>query len=111
MTAAQEILIRVATDFSDTPGPRHRSEGDFSGDEFLEDVLLPAFERAQESGSLLVVNLDDCAGFATSFLEAAFGGLARKHGADAVEKVVRIVATDEPLLAQEIAQYIADTRG
>ena len=35
--------IRVA-DFSTLPGPRYRSEGPHSGEEFREERLKPAFE-------------------------------------------------------------------
>ena len=103
-----QIHINIARDFSRTPGPRRREEGEHSGEQFLEEVLDPKFVEAKNSGSKVVVNLDGCAGFATSFLEAVFGGLARKYGSDVVTKYVKVVAHDEPLLAEEIERYVKD---
>ena len=70
------MLTLPVAKFSDTPGPRSREEGDFSGEQFLEEVLLPQFEEAVRTNQKLVVDLDGAEGYATSFLEAAFGGLA-----------------------------------
>ena len=30
------MTIRISSDFSETPGARYRSEGDFSGEEFRD---------------------------------------------------------------------------
>jgi hypothetical protein len=106
-TSAQ-FFVSVARDFSPHPGPRRRDEGLNSGEEFLETLLEPKFIEARRSSEKVVVDLDGCSGFATSFLEAVFGGLARKYGIDEVLRHTEIVSRDEPMLKDEIEAYIRD---
>jgi hypothetical protein len=105
------ITISVAKDFSETPGPRSKDEGEFSGDQFREEVLEPAFIRARESDQTLIVDLDGVVGYATSFLEAAFGGLARTYGPTEVLGRVQLTCNDEPSLVEEVTKYIKEARG
>jgi len=100
------IRISVANDFSYTPGSRYRSEGEYSGEEFLEDHALPAFEEARERKVKLVIDLDGVAGYATSFLEETFGGLSREFGPEAVRRRVEVVTEDDPYLKRYIERYI-----
>jgi hypothetical protein len=65
--------ISIAQDFSRFPGGRFRDDGDFSGQRFREDFLVPALT----SSDVVVVDLDGTLGFGSSFLEEAFGGLVR----------------------------------
>ncbi|MGB8030858.1 MAG: STAS-like domain-containing protein [Terracidiphilus sp.] len=104
------ITLSVAKDFSETPGPRSREEGEFSGDEFRDNFLKPAFVQARDSRQRLVVDLDGVVGYATSFLEAAFGGLAREFGPCAVLETVELVCSDEPSLVEEVKRYIEDAK-
>jgi hypothetical protein len=103
-------VISIAKDFAETPGPRARDEGDFSGEEFLERLLRPAYVRAVGEGSTLTVDLDGTEGYATSFLEATFGGLAREFDAAEILRVVAFKSDDEPFLVNEIKGYITDAR-
>lgn len=100
------MIIRIATDFSETPGARYRTEGDFSGEEFRESILEPKFKEAKNKGELLTIDLDGGYGYPTSFLEEAFGGLARKYGAASVSATLKFVSRDEPSLIDEIQEYI-----
>jgi hypothetical protein len=101
------MKLSVADDFTVTPGPRARSEGEFSGEQFLEELLLPRFKEAEKAGEHLVVDLDKTEGYATSFLEAAFGGLAREIGARVLQ-VITLKSDDEPFLIEEIIKYIKE---
>ena len=47
-------------------------------------------------------------GFATSFLEEAFGGLARKYGGERCLKRLEFVSDEDPLLIKEITNYIKE---
>jgi hypothetical protein len=98
-------LVRVL-DFTTTPGARYVEDGPFPGEVFREKVLRPAFERAQADNRELRVDLDGIWGYATSFLEEAFGGLAQIYGPDVVERLVKIKCDDEPELLPEILGYI-----
>jgi hypothetical protein len=110
MTALREDL-NVASEFTTTPGPRKRSEADFSGQQILEDLLRPRFLAARKSGSILKVNLDGAAGYPSSFLEEAFGGLAREFGSAEVDAVLEISSADEPYLEDDIRRYVRDAAG
>lgn len=109
-TTAVLKVISIAKEFSDSPGPRTRDEGEFSGEAFLQEILRPAFVQAAKEGHSLVVDLDGSEGYATSFLESAFGGLAREFDAKEILKVVTFKSDDEPYLVQEIQNYITDAR-
>lgn len=104
----QRTELTIANEFTPTPGPRKLTEGEFSGEQFLRDLLRPRFEAAVSAGSVLVVNLDGAAGYPTSFLEEAFGGLAREFGSAKVEKNLEIICNDEPYLADQIRKYIRE---
>jgi hypothetical protein len=102
------IVIRIARDFTTTPGPRHIEEGDFSGELFRKQILAPAYERATASKEELVVDLNGTEGYATSFLEESFGGLARTFGETNVTTTLRLLCDDDPYLIDEINQYISE---
>jgi hypothetical protein len=108
MNISQQKYLSVAKAFSETPGPRSRNEGDFSGEAFLEEVLEPLFLAVRQEGRVLLVDLDGTEGYATSFLEAAFGGLTRKYSANDVLKSLQFKSDDEPYLIDEIRKYIED---
>lgn len=102
------ITIKIAEEFDNAPGARNVDEGARSGEEFLNNVLLPAFEEAQAENKILLIDLDNTEGYATSFLEEAFGGLARQFGSKSVLKTLDFKSDDEPLLIEEIKMYISD---
>ncbi len=103
---ATNLDLNIASQFSVTPGPRKRTEGKFSGQEFLEEWLRPLFVEALKIGATLRVNLDGAAGYPTSFLEEAFGGLAREFGGAKVRGSIEIDCLDEPYLEEDIHRYI-----
>jgi hypothetical protein len=109
-TVSISKTLSISREFSETPGPRCKEEGEFSGEEFLERLLLPAYEQALADGGALLVDLDGTEGYATSFLESAFGGLARKHGASDILSRVHFKADDEPYLIVEIKKYVTEAR-
>jgi hypothetical protein len=105
-----KLVLSIAQQFSETPGARTREDGPFSGEEFLETHLLPAFTNAISTKEPLVVDLDGTEGYATSFLEAAFGGLARKHPQLDVLTLLQLKSEGEPYLIDEIVKYVNDAR-
>ena len=99
--------INVARDFTKLPGPRYRQQGSGSGQEFLEDHLKPAFLEAKKTEDQVIIQLDGVKyGYPTSFLEEAFGGLAREFGIEVVQKILRFESASEPMLEDEIRSYI-----
>lgn len=101
--------INIAKEFSMLPGPRYQSEGDHSGEEFRERILRPRFTAAQKAGEKLTIDLDGVTfGYPTSFLEEAFGGLARIVGIDVAMDGLVFRSGQEPGLPDEIRGYIRD---
>ena len=99
-----DTVIHVS-EFTETPGPRYMKDGESSGEEFRKEVVLPAFRKALEEGSVLTIDLNDTFGYASCFLDEVFGGLAREFGSRKVREHLRIV-TDQQALDYEVRHYI-----
>ena len=104
------IVINIISDYTSTPGGRHICEGPFSGEDFRETLLIPKFNEAKEKKQKLLINLDGGYGYATSFLEEAFGGLARIYGAKGVLDTIELVSNDEPAIIEEIIDYVKEAK-
>ena len=98
--------ICISKEYSETLGARYIEEGKFSGEDFRENFLLPRFQEALSNGETIQINLDGGYGNPVSFVEEAFGGLARKYGTEKVLKVLSFESNDEPSLINEIMGYI-----
>ena len=103
--------IRVC-EYTLTPGLRRVSDGAYSGEEFRNRVLRPEFDKAVSNGTSVKVILDGTRGYASSFLEEAFGGLVREMNDVAlVRETIRVVSKIRPWYEIEIAQYIEEALG
>jgi hypothetical protein len=91
----QKNLILIS-EYSQSPGPRYCRQGDDSGEDFYHKVLNEKFKETLEQGSELVVNLDGPDGYASSFLDEAFGNLVFDFGLDNVRHRVKIISNEEP---------------
>lgn len=98
------VEIDVGKDFSRYPAGRFSADGPFSGEKFRNDFLLPKLM----GGISIRLYLDNTAGYGSSFLEEAFGGLIRSGISrnDALSLISFI--TDDFALKEEIAGYIND---
>ncbi|MCY4674796.1 MAG: STAS-like domain-containing protein [Bacteroidetes bacterium] len=93
--------------FTLTPGPRLREDGAYSGEEFRERHLLPKYREAVKKGVALHVVLEGTKGYASSFLEEAFGGLVRKGcKKKEVSKYLKVHSSDRPWYEPEVYSYI-----
>ncbi|WP_322805373.1 STAS-like domain-containing protein (plasmid) [Vibrio alfacsensis] len=88
------------------PGPRYIRLGPHSGEEFRQNILIPAIEQNRE----IVINLDGTFGYGSSFLEEAFGGLVRKGIDKDIIIYIRdnLISNDDPTYITEIKEYIDD---
>jgi len=98
------IHIDIGKEFGDSLGPRFRKLGDHSGEEFRDDMLEPAFLKAET----VVIHLDAIKTFSASFFEEAFGGLARKYGSKATLAKVRFSAVQRAYLIPMIQEWMTD---
>lgn len=88
--------ISIFKDFSEYPNLRHCRISNNSGEEFYHKVLNKAFKEAYEKGEILRVNLDNTAGYASSFLDEAFGNLVYDFTLDIVKNRIEIISEQEP---------------
>ena len=91
----EEILIKVAN-FTEYPDVRYREQDDFSGEEYYYSVIKPNFIQALANNMLLCVDLDNTAGYASSFLDEAFGNLVYDFDYDNILKHLNIISIQEP---------------
>ena len=102
------MKIIIAVDFSRIPGARYPEEGDFSGQEFRQTILLPKLQEAIKKKEMLTINLDGTAGLGTSFLEESFGGLIRvdKFDIESLKNTLEFISEEDPDYITEIWSYI-----
>lgn len=90
-------IVSVAKDFSLYPGLRHSSASDESGEDFYHDVLNNEFKLALEEKKCLVVDLDGTdGGYASSFIDEAFGRLVYDFTLANVKKYLKVTSDIEP---------------
>ena len=80
---------------------------EYSGEDFREKILAPAFAKCKKNGEQLTVNLDGGYGYGSSFLEEAFGGLVRKNKDKSILQI-KLISDEEPKLIDDIIGYITD---
>ena len=95
--AGDTNVIRIAADFSKYPAGRYRQDGPSSGEAFREDHLKPAL--VDPDVTKVIVWLDGVAGFGSSFLDEAFGGLVRACGftKDFLDEHLAVETTEQDL--------------
>jgi hypothetical protein len=89
-------MISVLNNFVEYPGLRYNSLSDNSGEDFYHEVLNKAFYEALTNGDKLTVDLDGVGGYASSFLDEAFGNLVFDFGLKNVLQFIEIISEDEP---------------
>lgn len=92
--------INISQEFSKYPGPRYKKLGLFSGEEFRDDILIPALKVSET----VTIQLDGAMGYGSSFLEETFGGAVRNGWAINRDNL-KLESEDEELL-KEIWDYI-----
>jgi len=104
------VEVKIARDFSRTPGPRYIKEGKWSGELFRTEKFYNIFNDAINNNKMVVVDLDGTLGYGTSFLEEIFGGLIREHHLDYNQILthLEIVSEEEPYLKDDILAYLND---
>jgi hypothetical protein len=98
----------IAREYTDAPGGRFINDGPFSGEDFRENVLKPMIKKLSEKEKIHIV-FDGAYGYATSFLEEAFGGLSREFGSEKTLGFFYFESNDEPELIERVIQYIKES--
>ena len=103
----QNFVIYVRN-FTVTPGPRMKEDGEYSGEEFRKRHLAPGLQNAVRKKASLTVVLDGTMGYGAAFLEEAFGGLVRAgHSKQTLRDHLRVVSRDRPWYEHEVDLYIS----
>lgn len=91
----KEIKIKVI-EFSEYPGPRYKIQGSNSGEEFYEKILKIKFQEVLDNNcQYLVVDLDGTAGYASSFIDEAFGNLLIDYEYQDIKNKLKIISIEE----------------
>lgn len=98
--------LKISTEFSEFPAGRVPEDGDFNGQRFREEYLVPLLARNDQ----VVIDLDGTDGYGSSFLEEAFGGLVRLNGftPDDLRDRLSFIAEEDDSFIDEIWGYIRD---
>jgi uncharacterized protein DUF4325 len=104
----ENITINIANDFSDSPGARYKTDGDFSGQQFYEDKLKPKLEEVwDDQNKAITLNFDGTYGYASSFISEVFLSVVRDfHDKNKIKEKLNFVSNDEPLLIPAINAII-----
>lgn len=96
--------IFFTQEFTDTPGGRYKKHGEFSGEQFREEILKPALIK----NDFVILDLNGAFGFPPSFIDEAFGILVDELGEDVVKKKLRIELDDDPVAQRKIPETIRE---
>lgn len=103
------MKLNIVNEFTDAPGGRYRSQGDYSGEEFRDDYLVKRYKEALKKDEKLYLYFDGSYGYPAGFLEESFGGMIRLgfDGNDMLERMIFVSEEDE-FLPMQITTYIKD---
>ncbi len=107
----QTIVLKIAQEFTPHIGARYRSDGDFSGDQFYEDILKPKLDEVwRDPKKKIILDLDGTFGYASSFLSQIFVRIMQDfHEKNKVLKKLIIKSDEEPLLIEAIKDELETT--
>ena len=92
----KEIRKIAVINYSLDPGPRYVRQGDDSGEDYYHKVLNNEFYEALINNEILEVSLDGTSGYASSFLDEAFGNLVYDYTLEKVKSAISIISEEEP---------------
>jgi hypothetical protein len=93
---SQVNKIKIKNDYNEYTGPRYCNQGAASGEDFYHTMLNDAFSLVYREGKMLEIDLDDTAGYLSSFLDEAFGNLIFDFTVEIVKPRIKIISTQEP---------------
>jgi len=95
------IKYNFAKEFTKYPGGRYKTLGDFSGEQFREEVLENIFKSDDT-----IIELDTSGvvtSFTPSFLDEAFGEMARRYGVKKFKEKVKFL---DKKLEEKLEEYL-----
>lgn len=104
------IKYELAKEYTETPGGRKIKDGEYSGEDFRDNVLKCLVNQAIKSNKCLLIDLDGVYGYATSFLDEAFGILADIYKDKDLTKIIKFKSEERPALPEQIYSYMKEHR-
>lgn len=103
-------LINVAKDFYPRPAGRFHEDGNYSGQAFRENLLIPKLEKLP-LGQKLIIDFTGVSMAGSSFLEESFGGLVRvaKFNQKKLLNQLEIIGP-RVVIKEKIINYIKNAR-
>lgn len=102
-------FIKIAQDYSETPGSRYIEDGSYSGEDFRDNYLEQRYLECLQAERKLVIDFDGGYGYNAGFLEEVFGGLIRKgyRALDLINNIV-FISEDEPQIIEDIMIFMLE---
>jgi hypothetical protein len=101
-----EDTLIIAKEFGDTAGARDYEDGDFSGKEFYDKLLLDRFNKAVKGNYILLIDIDGFWGWPSSFVSGSFGLLSMELGSEIVLKHLDFKCDRNPLKKEKAINEI-----
>ena len=99
----KKIEYKFAEKYSPYPGGRFIRLGDFSGEDFREKVLIPVFEN---NDKIIIDATGVKTSFSPSFLDEAFGEVAKIYGLEKFNETVDFFSNDNEALKDKMMYYV-----
>ena len=103
MNDSDIVDYRFIEKYTKFPGGRFERLGPHSGENFREEVLRPIFESGQ---SIKIDASEVVTSFSPSFLDEAFGTLAKEYGLEKFKKTIILFSNDNPSLTEKMMYYV-----
>lgn len=103
MSNGNVVKYKFIEEYTRFPGGRFERLGPYSGENFRESVLRDIFESGK---SIEIDATGVVTSFSPSFLDEAFGALAKEYGLEKFKKTVIIFSKDNPSLTEKMMYYV-----
>jgi hypothetical protein len=102
MDNGNNIKYEFIKEYTKYPGGRFERLGDYSGEDFRENVL----RKILESGKTVDIDATGViTSFSPSFLDEAFGQLAKEYGIEVFTAKIKLHSKDNPDLSDKMMYY------
>ncbi len=102
------VKLVIATELSPWAGGRFRSDGEYSGERFRDEFLIPKLN--DKNISKVIVSLIGTIGLGSSFKEELFGGAVRSGVDISVLREKLEIESKHPTDSVEIWKYIEEAQ-
>jgi hypothetical protein len=103
MSESNIVEYKFIEKYTKFPGGRFERLGPYSGENFREKVLREIFTSGK---SIKIDATGVVTSFSPSFLDEAFGTLAKEYGLEKFQKTVSLFSDDNPSLTEKMMYYV-----